>query len=615
MQTSVVRALSLLVVCFAAPAFAQAPVNYRVSFPEAQHHRMQVEVTFPDVPPGTLEIVMSRSSPGRYALHEFAKNVYDVQIDNGAGAPLTFERPNPSQWNVAGHSGAVRVRYKVFGDRLDGTYLAIDATHAHLNMPASLMWARRLEDRPVRVTFEAPDHWNIATQLRPTSDPRTFTAANVHYLADSPTELSNFTLHTFAVDREFRLAVHHDGTPADVERFAVSVEKIVREERAIFGEFPDYEVPYTFIADYLPWAADDGMEHRNSTVLTAPYTMRRPDEQLALLSTIAHEFFHSWNVERIRPASLEPFELDAPNPSGELWFAEGFTSYYGPLTMRRTGLWSDEEFASRIGYTLDGVIRSPGRKYRSAEEMSRLAQFVDQAAWSDPTSFANHFISYYDWGAVIGLALDLSLRTRSDHKVTLDHYMRRLWQQFGRVPPPADGVVARPYTVQDLRTVLADVSGDTTFADEFFARFVHGRDVADFAMLLERAGFVLRKRNPGRAWIGPVPLEFTRTGARVTDPTIEDTPVYTAGLDRDDELITVDGIAMSGASRLEDVIQRRKPGDTVRMTIRRRGETRDLAVTIAEDPTLQLVPVERTGRGPSASERQFRDRWLGSLLR
>ncbi len=377
----------------AAPALAlaqthtQPPVAYRVSFPEAEHHRMQVEVTFPDVPAGTLEVVMSRTSPGRYAIHEFAKNVYDVQIDDGAGGSLAVARPGPSQWNVSGHSGTVRVRYKVFGDRIDGTYLAIDATHAHLNIPASLMWARGLEPRPARVTFDAPDDWKIATQLRPTSDPRTFTAANLQYLIDSPTELSSFTLHTFQVDREFRIAVHHEGADADVERFAAGVQKIVREERAIFGEFPAYEVPYTFIADYLPGAADDGMEHRNSTVVTAPHGMRMPDEQLSLLSTIAHEFFHSWNVERIRPASLEPFRLDAPNPSSELWFAEGFTSYYAPLTMRRAGLWPVDEFAGRLGYLLDGVIRSPGRKYRSAEEMSRMAQFVDQAAWSDAASF------------------------------------------------------------------------------------------------------------------------------------------------------------------------------------------------------------------------------------
>src|SRR6188474_1658514 len=184
-------------VCVSGLAHAQTPVSYQVSFPEAEHHRMQVEVTFPDVPAGTLEVVMSRTSPGRYAIHEFAKNVYDVQIDDGAGGSLAVARPGPSQWNVSGHSGTVRVRYKVFGDRIDGTYVAIDATHAHLNIPASLMWARGLEPRPARVTFDAPDDWKIATQLRPTSDPRTFTAANLQYLIDSPAELSSFTLHAF----------------------------------------------------------------------------------------------------------------------------------------------------------------------------------------------------------------------------------------------------------------------------------------------------------------------------------------------------------------------------------------------------------------------------------
>ena len=608
----------LLILWLAAPALVlaqthtQTPVAYRISFPEAEHHRMQVEVTFPDVPAGTLEVVMSRTSPGRYAIHEFAKNVYDVQIDDGAGGSLAVARPDPSQWNVSGHSGTVRVRYKVFGDRIDGTYLAIDATHAHLNIPASLMWARGLEPRPARVTFDAPDDWKIATQLRPTSDPRTFTAANLQYLIDSPAELSSFTLHAFQVDREFRIAVHHEGADADVERFAAGVQKIVREERAIFGEFPAYEVPYTFIADYLPAAADDGMEHRNSTVVTAPHGMRMPDEQLSLLSTIAHEFFHSWNVERIRPASLEPFRLDAPNPSSELWFAEGFTSYYAPLTMRRAGLWPVDEFAGRLGYPLDGVIRSPGRKYRSAEEMSRMAQFVDQAAWSDAASFPNHFISYYDWGAVIALGLDLSLRVRSNHQVTLDDVMRRAWQEFGRVAPISDGVVARPYTTQNLRDLLAEVARDRAFADEFFNRFVHGREVPDIASLAAHAGLVLSKRNPGRGWIGPVSLEFGANLARVTEQTIEDTPVYLAGLDRGDDILSVDGVAISSRSRLDDIVQRHRPGDAIRMLIRRRGTTRELTITIAEDTRLQFVPAEQLGRQLTAAERAFRDAWLSS---
>jgi predicted metalloprotease with PDZ domain len=573
---------------------------------------MQVEVVFADVPSGTLEVVMSRTSPGRYAVHEFARNVYDVQIDDGAGGSLTVDQANPSQWNVTRHRGTVRVRYKVFGDLINGTHLAIDTTHAHLNIPPSLMWARGLEDRPARVTFNAPAEWKVATQLHPTSDPRTFTAANLQYLVDSPVELSAFALRTFTVDRDFRLALHHDGSDADADRFAAALARIVREQRAVFGELPAFEAPYTFIADYLPWASSDGMEHRNSTVLTEPARLRVPDEQLNALSTASHEFFHSWNVERIRPRSLEPFALDAPNPASELWFAEGFTSYYGPLTLLRAGLYDIAAWVGQTGQALDLIIRTPARKYRNAEQASAFAQFVDAAVWAEPTNFDNHFVSYYDWGAVIALGLDLSLRARTDHKVTLDDYMRRMWQEFGRPAPATEGSVARPYTMQDLRRVLGDVAGDREFADDFFDRFVQGREVVDYVPLLARAGLVLRKRDPGRPWIGAVSFDFSNNTARVAAPTVENTPVYVAGLDRGDELLTFEGAAISGPSRLDELVQRRRPGERVRLSIRRRGAVQDLVLTVAEDPRLQLLPVERTGRQPTAAERAFRSAWLGS---
>ena len=573
---------------------------------------MHVEVVFADVPAGTLEVLMSTTSPGRYAVHDFARNVYDVQVDDGSGAPLSVERPNASQWNVAGHRGTVRVRYKVWGDRLNGTHLAIDSTHAHVNMPAALMWARGLEVRPARVTFDTPAQWNVATQLHPTPEPRTFTAANLQYLVDSPAEVSAFTLRTFNVGREFRVALHHDGNDGDANRFTAGLERIVHEARAVFGELPAYEAPYTFIADYLPWASSDGMEHRNSAILTEPVRLRVPDEQLAAFDTAAHEFFHSWNVERIRPRSLEPIKLDAPNPSGELWFAEGFTQYYAPLIMLRSGLTGIDDFAATMGQALDLVIRSPARKYRSAEDVSRYAQFVDGAVWTDPTNLDNSFVSYYDWGAVIALGLDLSLRGRTSGKVTLDDYMRRLWHEFGRSAAPAEGAVARPYTVDDLKMVLADVAGDGAFATEFFDRFVHGREVVDYAPLLARAGLVLQKRRPGRPWIGPLSIDFGNGTARVIEPTLEDTPVFTAGLDRGDELLAFDGIAVSGRSRLDEAVERRRPGDTVRLSIRRRGVAEELTLTVGEDPRLQLVPAERTGRALSPAEIEFRRRWVGS---
>src|SRR5580765_594464 len=197
------RALFLFVLLTSAAqsALAQAPVAYRLTFPEPEHHVMQVEMTLGDLPAAPLELHMSRASPGRYALHEFAKNVFEVTITDTAGAPLRVMHPAPHQWVVAEHPSSVRVTYRVFGDRTDGTYLSIDPAHAHINMPSALMWARGLEERPVTVRFEPPTGtpWRVATQLFPGADQQTFTAPNLQYLMDSPSELSAFSLRTFTV--------------------------------------------------------------------------------------------------------------------------------------------------------------------------------------------------------------------------------------------------------------------------------------------------------------------------------------------------------------------------------------------------------------------------------
>ena len=218
---------------------------------------------------------------------------------------------------------------QVYGDRVDGTYLAIDATHAHINMPAAIMWARGLDDRPATLVFDEPPGatWQVATQLPAGATATEFTAPNLQYLMDSPVEFGPLTIETFTVGpRTFRFAAHHTGTAAEVESLVRDVAKIVEQEGKIYGEFPSYEPGvYTFLADYLPVARSDGMEHRNSTVMTSPGSIAGARSDL--LDTVAHEFFHSWNVERIRPKSLEPFDLERANSSGELWLAEGFTQY------------------------------------------------------------------------------------------------------------------------------------------------------------------------------------------------------------------------------------------------------------------------------------------------
>src|SRR4051812_17388625 len=197
----ILAAGAVLTLTAAANAFAQAPISYQLSFPEPEHRWMQVELTLADLPAAPLELHMSRASPGRYALHEFAKNVFDVRMTDTAGASLRATHTTPHVWVVAEHPATVQVSYRVFGDRTDGTYVSVDPAHAHINMPAALMWARGLDDRPVTVRFEQPGGsqravdgragpWRVATQLFPGPDVQTFTAPNLQYLMDSPSEFS-----------------------------------------------------------------------------------------------------------------------------------------------------------------------------------------------------------------------------------------------------------------------------------------------------------------------------------------------------------------------------------------------------------------------------------------
>ncbi|HEY8551060.1 MAG TPA: PDZ domain-containing protein [Vicinamibacterales bacterium] len=599
------------------PAAAQAPVEYRLSFADHVHHVMDVEITFRDVTVDPLEIRMSRTSPGRYALHEFAKNVFDVRVSDGNGRPLPVEQPDLHGWTVRGHGGTVRIQYRLFGDRVDGTYAGIDADHAHLNVPATLMWARSMEGRPATVRLEPPPgvEWKVATQLFPTADPYTFTAPNLAYLLDSPIQLSPHTLRTFEVGANgsratIRLALHHDGTDAEADAYARDLEKIVHEQAAIFGELPAFETgTYTFMATYRPGASGDGMEHRNSTILTAGGSLA--SNRAGLLGTASHEFFHAWNVERIRPRSLEPFDFEKANVSGELWLAEGFTSYYGPLTLARAGLQTFDRTVAQFEGLVNAVVLAPGRAFRSAVDMSRLAPFVDAACSIDPTNWENTFLSYYTFGAALGLGLDLALRDRTDNRVSLDDYMRALWQRFGRTPSEP-GVVATPYTMADLRTVLADVSGDPAFAEDFFRRYVEGREMMDYAPLLARAGLVLRPRAPKAPYIGHLALTPSGDGARVTESPRMGTPVYEAGIGEGDTLLRLGDVRIGSDADVEKALASAAPGQTITARIRRHGKERDVTILVTADPRLELVPVERAGGQLTPAQKRFRGSWLGS---
>jgi predicted metalloprotease with PDZ domain len=610
--------LLLVVACLAlasaGPRSAE-PIQYRFTFPEPQHHWMQVEATFPDLPDQPLELRMSRSSPGRYSLHEFAKNVYDVRVFGRDGRELTTTRPDPDGWSATGHGGLATVRYRIFGDLIDGTYLAIDTTHAHINMPAAILWVRGLDDRPSTLSFTAPAGaaWQVATQLHRSSDGGSFTAPNLRYLMDSPVEFGPLSIRQFSVGAyRFRFAAHHQGTDSEVDDFVKDVQKVVRQETAIFGELPQFEPgDYTFLADYLPYATSDGMEHRNSTVMTDAGSLRT--SRRSLLDTVAHEFFHTWNVERIRPRSLEPFDFERANVSSELWLAEGFTQYYGPIALQRAGLADLRTTAESFSEFVEADSVAPGRAVRSADDMSRMAPFVDGASTVDRTNWTTTYVSYYSMGGAIALALDLTLRQRSDGAISLDDFMRAMWRMHGKPGGTHEGDVDRPYTAADIEARLAEVSGDAAFARDFLNRYVHGRESPDYRQLLARGGFAVRKRTPGRAWWGDVRLELRGGRLIVAGLVPFNSPLYAAGIEQDDEIRTIDAVRMRSADDVSSALQRAKPRDVWQVAyVDRAGAETRTQLTLGEDPHIEVLPIESAGGTLTAPQRAFRERWLGS---
>ena len=621
-----IAAVAVAIAIAAPTAQASRDVSYVVTFPAPEHHWMQVDATFPALEPGPFSVRMSRSSPGRYAVHEFAKNVFAIDAVDGSGAKLPIARSGVDEWTVARHDGTVRVTYRIFGDQVDGTYLAIDSSHAHVNMPAAFLWASGLEGRAVRVRFVVPSgsSWRVGTQLFSTGDAWSFTAPNLQYFMDSPTELSNFVTSTFTArgvggpEARIRLVVHALSDQSAADQLARLVERLVQEEIAVYGELPAFEGgQYTFLLDYVPWADGDGMEHRNSTIITSGgVTLTTPEGRQRALDTIAHEFFHAWNVERIRPAGIEPFDFTRQNVTCCLWLAEGFTEYYGRLLLRRAGL-SPQVPTTNVAL----LVNAPGRAVRSAVEMSEHAPFADAGVANDVDDRSRTFLSYYTHGAALALALDLSLRDRSAGRVSLDDFMRRLWDEFGKPADARVGYVARPYTLADLRRVLGQVGGDPGFANEFFDRYVEGREVPDFERLLSLAGYSLRPVAPGRASLGTVPMREDAGGLLVGGGGFADRPVpvpfgsplHDAGIDSGDVITSIDGRPATMAAWL--ALGDRKPGDRVSLIARRRdGRPHQATATLQADPTMRVIPVESTGAALSAGQTAFRGAWLGSKV-
>ncbi|WP_299674521.1 PDZ domain-containing protein [uncultured Dokdonia sp.] len=565
--------------------------SYTISFENAVHHEAQVAVVFSNVKNNEVTFRMSRASPGRYAIHEFAKNVYNVAVTDGKGNTLNTTRPDPYSWKVTGHDGTIQVSYTLFANRGGGTYTQIDETHAHLNMPATFMYMPTLAGKGMQVIFNTRKdlNWKVATQLKPLGN-NTYYAKDLQYFMDSPTEISSHSIRSFTVDKQtINFVLHHNGTEAELDTYFEDVKKVVLQQKKVFGKLPNYDYDnYYFLACYIPNASGDGMEHRNSTILTS--TRSLADGGLKRnMGTVSHEFFHGWNVERIRPQSLEPFDFEAANMSGELWFAEGFTSYYTSLMMCRAGLLTKEEYVQGLTRTFNYVWNSPARAFFNPIEMSYQAPFVDAATAVDPVNRNNTFISYYSYGSALGLALDLSLREKG---LNLDDYMKLVWQKHGKKE--------KPYTVEDLHNLLKKYAGDT-FGDFFFQNYIYKSNMPDMHRLFESMGISLTQ-DESKASFG-VPI----VNGTINRNTTIGTAAYEAGLEKGDKIIKVNNKPITNDYPFKDIITSLSPNDILNITYERYGVIKEATATLQKDPSYTIKLNDATSNKAIVKRRNL---WL-----
>lgn len=577
---------------------AQISSKYNISFENAIHHEANINATFNHLKADEVLFTMSRSSPGRYALHEFAKNVYNVKVTDGKGKELMVTRPDPYSWSVKGHDGTIHVSYTLFANHGDGTYAQIDETHAHLNLPATFIYVPELEAQEIEVTFDVREdlNWKIATQLKHRQD-NTYYAKDFQYFMDSPVEIANFRKRSFVVkDQTITFVLHDDAaTEEQLDAYFDKVKKVVLEQMQVFGELPRFDYgEYTFLACYTPNAIGDGMEHRNSTSIPSSRSLSKGGLEINI-GTVAHEFFHIWNVERLRPKSLEPFDFSRANMSGDLWFAEGFTSYYDDLSLVRSGIMGQEKYIEGLVRTFNYVWTSPGRQFFTPIGMSYQAPFVDAARSVDDTNRENTFISYYSYGSMLALGLDLSLREKN---LDLDDYMAFVWNGYGKPEIP--------YTVDDLHHSLNQFAGKE-FGDHFFNNYIFKSGMPDYEQLLKQVGVNLITKND---------IDF---GASVRNQKIMSNPkmgssAYKSGFQKGDKILQIGEIVFDGNASINSILNTFAVGEKVPVVYERFGSQNKNILTIATDISYDMKLMEENSKELDKKIKDNRGSWLNSKI-
>ena len=612
--------LVVLALCSAALAQEQPlKINYRLAMTHPNSHLLEVsiEVEAPsEFRMESLDFQMAKWSPGRYAVFDFAKNVQEFQAAAGICPPKSrcdmatrpVTRIDDQTWRVPFmNAQSLTITYKVFANDLSGTFSDLDSRHANFNGGCVFMYLVNHKQDRVSLSIDPPKNWRITNGRMDRSDQREWQFPNWDLMIDTPTEIGvDWTEDNFKVDgRTYHVVVHSLG-PEGGKRGALvrDIEKVVRTETAMWGP-PEFD-SYTFLIHFAnDGHSGDGMEHLTSTQIIEPGTLADSGMVEDTLDAVAHEFFHVWNVKRLRPIELGPWDFTRPANTRGLWIAEGITNYYGHLLQRRAGLLNDAQLWTKLVQQITEVENAPGSRLMSAEESSLSAPFLDDAPHAQKTNLAYTSISYYPKGEVLGITLDLLIRGKTNGKASLDDVMRRMYEQFYVKSPNATYYLrGRGYRPDDFERVVSEVAG--TDMSDFFKRYVRGVEPPPYEEAFRQVGLrlVSEPRQPVSIGISADETDTTNLKLAQVRP---NSPAAEAGWEAGDKLLSIGGMRLTPANFLK-IVSRYKPGDRVNATLQRGGRPIQTTIIMGE-PQLMNYRIEEIAGAPSEAK-TLRAAWL-----
>jgi predicted metalloprotease with PDZ domain len=601
----------LLVAVLVIPAAAQTrpmELSYVLSFPKPHTHLFDVEMTIGNVTTPQLDVQMPTWTPGSYLQREFERHVQDFTADD-AGRTLQWEKADKATWRIntgatAAAPKTIRVKYSVYANELATQTSHLDSTHAYFNGATIFMYVAAAKDRPHRLKIVPPSStWRVTTPLAAEADANGwFTAADYDRLVDSPTEVGTHRVLEFMVrNKPHRVSIWGD-FQGDENKIKTDLAKIVEEGAKIFGGLL-YD-HYTFLVGVQP-GASGGTEHLNANVsLTSPAAFKNDADYKRFLGLESHEYFHNWNVKRIRPIALGPFDYQKENYTRGLWVSEGFTSYYGRLILRRAGLTTTKEYLEGVATLLAGYEQLPGRYEQSAESASFDAWIKH---YRPDENSPNSALSYYTRGEILGMLFDIEIRSRTNGAKSLDDVMRLLLDKYG-LPKPG-------FTDSQLKAAFDTVAG--TDLSDFWKKYVSGTDDIDFNAYFSKIGLVLTKAYPKDTphadsttdKPGSLGMRTRANGDRVVVTNVlAGLPAYEGGVNVNDEIVAIDGEKLD-ANNSQKLLNDLRAGQKTTLTVFRREKIMTIPLTAAVRPFDNYTITEKDDA--TDAQKRLRIAWIG----